>query len=231
MGICARRLLSGTSGNRNVKGAYVRLPPFGDGERIGLLGGSFNPPHEGHLLASRLALTRLGLDRVWWLATPGNPLKSRSDLAALHARLAASRALVHDPRIVVTGFESEIGSAFTIDAVRYLKARAGRARFVWIMGADNLAQFHLWRRWREIAATFPMLVVDRPGSSFSPLSSRAGQALARWRIPKREAKTLATTPAPAWIFLHGRRSSASSSALRARQPHSVTDDDGVSRCD
>ena len=206
--------MSGSSESRNLRGAYVRLPLFGDGEKIGLLGGSFNPPHEGHLLASRLALTRLGLNRVWWMATPGNPLKSRSDLAALNARLAASRALVQDSRIVVTGFESEIGSAYTIDAVRYLKARAGAARFVWIMGADNLAQFHRWRDWREIASTFPMLVVDRPGSSFSPLSSRAGQALARWRRPERDASLLASLAAPAWIFLHGPRSAASSSALR-----------------
>ena len=199
-----------------MRGGYVRLPSFGPGERIGLLGGSFNPPHEGHLLASRLALTKLGLDRVWWLATPGNPLKSGADLVALQARLALARALVHDPRIVVTGFESEIGSAFTIDALRYLKARAGRARFVWVMGADNLAQFHRWRDWREIAAIFPMLVVDRPGASFAPLSSQAGQALARWRRPEREAGRLAQMSAPAWMFLHGPRSSQSSTALRLK---------------
>jgi len=197
-----------------MRGAFVRLPPFGAGARIGLLGGSFNPPHEGHLLASRLALTRLGLNRVWWLATAGNPLKSTSDLAALNERLAASQALVDDTRIVVTGVESEIGSTYTLDTLRYLKRRAGGAKFVWIMGADNLMQFHRWREWEEIAATFPMLVVDRPGSSFSPLSSRAGQTLARWRRPEREAATLADAPAPAWMFLHGPRSAQSSSALR-----------------
>ena len=197
-----------------MRGAYVRLPPFGAGARIGLLGGSFNPPHVGHLLASRLALTRLGLNKVWWLATPGNPLKSSADLAALHLRLAASQALVDDPRIVVTGVESEIGSTYTLDTLRYLQRRAGGARFVWIMGADNLAQFHRWRDWEEIAATFPILVVDRPGSSFAPLSSRAGQALARWRRPEREAATLPDARAPAWIFLHGPRSNLSSSALR-----------------
>ena len=197
-----------------MRGAFVRLPPFGAGARIGLLGGSFNPPHEGHLLASRLALTRLKLDRVWWLATPGNPLKSRADLAALNERLAASQALVHDPRIVVTGAESEIGSTFTCDTLRYLKARASGAKFVWIMGADNLAQFHRWRAWEEIAATFPMLVVDRPGSSYAPLSSRAAQALSRWRWPEREAAQLAEATAPAWVFLHGPRSALSSSAIR-----------------
>ena len=199
-----------------MRGAFVRLPPFGAGARIGLLGGSFNPPHEGHLLASRLALTRLRLNQVWWLATPGNPLKSSADLAALHVRLAASQALVHDPRIVVTGVESQIGSTYTLDTLRYLKRRAGGARFVWIMGADNLAQFHRWRDWQEIAATFPMLIVDRPGSSFAPLSSRAGQALARWRRPEREAVSLADALAPAWVFLYGPRSAQSSSALRRR---------------
>ena len=197
-------------------GAFVRLPPFGPGQTIGLLGGSFNPPHEGHLLASHLALTRAGLDRVWWLATPGNPLKSTADLAALRARLEAARALIHDPRIAVTGFESEIGSRYTADTLRYLKLHAPGARFVWIMGADNLAGFHRWRDWREIAAMVPMLVVDRPGSSFAALSSRAAQALTRWRRPEGEARRLAFMAAPAWIFLHGRRSGASSTALRAR---------------
>jgi nicotinate-nucleotide adenylyltransferase len=196
---------------------FVRLPPHAPGQAIGLLGGSFNPPHVGHLLASRLALTRLGLDRIWWLATPGNPLKSGADLSALRARLTAARALVHDPRIFVTGFESEIGSRFTVDTLAYLRLRAPGARFVWIMGADNLAQLHRWKRWREIAALAPMLVIDRPGSSFAALSSRAAQALARWRRPESDAPRLAKLAAPAWVFLHGPRSGASSTALRARR--------------
>jgi nicotinate-nucleotide adenylyltransferase len=195
------------------EGGYVRLPAFGAGQAIGLLGGSFNPPHGGHLLASHLALTRLGLSRVWWLATPGNPLKSSADLAALRERIAAAQALTRDSRIAVTGFESEIGSRYTADTLRFLKRRAG-ARFVWIMGADNLAQFHRWREWREIAAMVPILVVDRPGASFAALSSRAGQALARWRRPESDAKRLAFLDTPAWIFLHGPRSSESSTALR-----------------
>ena len=194
----------------------MRLPPFGEGQTIGLFGGSFNPPHGGHLLASHLALTRLGLDRVWWLATPGNPLKSPADLVALRGRLEAARALVHDPRIAVTGFESEIGSRYTADTLRYLKRRASGARFVWIMGADNLAEFHRWRDWREIADSAPLLIVDRPGASFAALSSRAAQALAPWRRPERDAARLAFIKPPAWIFLHGPRSSASSTALRRR---------------
>ena len=197
-------------------GGFVRLPPFAAGQAIGLLGGSFNPPHAGHLLATRLALTRLRLDRVWWLATPGNPLKSRADLAALRARIEAAQALARDPRIAVTGFESEIGSTFTADTLSYLRARGDGARFVWIMGADNLAQFHRWRRWREIAEMAPILVVDRPGSSFAALSSRAAQALARFRRPERDTARLAWLAPPAWIFLHGPRSGVSSTALRAR---------------
>jgi nicotinate-nucleotide adenylyltransferase len=198
-------------------GSYVGLPPFAAGQTIGLLGGSFNPPHGGHLLASRLALTRLGLSRVWWMATPGNPLKSGADLAALRVRLNAARALIHDPRIAVTGFESEIGSAYTADALRFLKDRAAGARFVWIMGADNLAQFHRWREWREIAELVPILVVDRPGASFAALSSHAAQTLARWRRPESDAALLAYLKPPAWIFLHGPRSNLSSTALRRGQ--------------
>jgi nicotinate-nucleotide adenylyltransferase len=201
------------------EGGYVRLPPFAAGQTIGLLGGSFNPPHRGHVLASHLALTRLGLDRLWWLATPGNPLKSSADLAALRARIEAAQVLARDPRIAVTGFESEIGSRYTADTLRYLTRRAPRARFVWIMGADNLAQFHRWRDWQEIAASVPILVVDRPGASFAPLSAPAAQALARCRRPENEAAWLAQMKPPAWIFLHGPRSSASSTALRrARAP-------------
>jgi nicotinate-nucleotide adenylyltransferase len=199
-------------------GGYARLPAHAAGQAIGLLGGSFNPPHRGHWLASHLALTRARLDRVWWLATPGNPLKSHADLADLRVRIAEAQALARDPRIAVTGFESEIGSRYTADALRYLARRAAGARFVWIMGADNLAQFHRWRDWEEIAATTPLLVIDRPGSSFAAVSSRAAQALARWRLPEAEVGRLAWTPAPAWAFLHGPRSSASSTALRRRGP-------------
>ena len=122
-----------------------RLPPFAPGMRIGLLGGSFNPPHEGHALITRLALRRLALDRVWWLVTPGNPLKSLTGLAALNARIEAARRLDVGPRVVVTDIEAQIGSRFTYDTLRWLKRRAPGVHFVWIMGADNLRQFHLWR--------------------------------------------------------------------------------------
>ena len=183
--------------------------------RIGLLGGSFNPPHAGHALATRLALTRLGLDRVWWLVTPGNPLKSQAELAALQARVEAARRLVAGPRVAVTDIEAQIGARYTYDTLAWLKRRAPDVRFVWIMGADNLRQFDLWRHWRTIADLTPIAVVDRPGSTLSAMSSRAAVALARWRVPEREARRFADLAPPALIFLHGPRSELSSTLLRA----------------
>ncbi len=187
--------------------------------RIGLLGGSFNPPHEGHALVTRLALTRLGLDRVWWLVTPGNPLKSQAELAALHARVEAARRLVAGPRVAVTDIEAQIGARFTYNTLEWFGRRAPQARFVWLMGADNLRQFHLWRHWRTIADLVPIAVVDRPGSTLMAMSSPAAYALSRWRVPELEAARLAELAPPAFLFLHGPRSEVSSTLLRSlREP-------------
>jgi len=193
---------------------FPRLPPFAQGMRIGLLGGSFNPPHEGHALITRLALRRLALDRIWWLVTPGNPLKSLTGLAALKARVEAARLLDVGPRVVVTDIEAQIGSRFTYDTLLWLKRRAPGVHFVWIMGADNLRQFHLWRHWRLIADLVPIVVVDRPGSTLKAISSPAGAALASWRVPEHDAARFATMRPPALLFLHGPRSKLSSTALR-----------------
>jgi nicotinate-nucleotide adenylyltransferase len=195
-----------------------RLPPFAAGMRIGLLGGSFNPPHEGHALVTRLALTRLRLDRVWWLVTPGNPLKSKAELAALQARVEAARRLVAGPRVAVTDIESEIGARYTYETLAWLTRRAPHVRFVWIMGADNLRQFHLWRHWRAIADLTPIVVVDRPGSTLRAMSSRAAIALSPWRIAEGEAPRFAGLDPPALIFLHGPRSELSSTLLRGGRP-------------
>jgi nicotinate-nucleotide adenylyltransferase len=192
----------------------VRLPPFTPGQTIGLLGGSFNPPHEGHRLISQLALHRLRLDRLWWLATPGNPLKPSANLAEMRARIEAAQRLTRDPRIAVTGFEAEIGSRYTYETIVWLKRRAPGAHFVWIMGADNLSQFHRWRHWRAIADLVPILVVDRPGSTVRSLASRAGVVLSRYRRPESEGARFARLRPPAFMFLHGPRSSLSSTALR-----------------
>ncbi len=191
------------------------LPPHAPGMRIGLFGGTFDPPHQAHLAAALLALKRLQLDRVWWLVTPGNPLKNTNGLAPLGQRIAAARALTHHPRIDVTGLEAVIKTRYTYDTIRWLKARCPGVRFVWIMGADNLRSFHRWQRWRDIAKLMPIVVVDRLGPSLYAGASPAGQALRLSRIPEHAVTTLPGRNPPAWTFLHGLKSPLSSTALRA----------------
>jgi len=183
--------------------------------RIGLFGGTFDPPHGAHRAACLIAMKRLDLERVWWLVTPGNPLKDSRGLAPLEERIAAARALAHHPRIDVTGLEADIGAHYTYDTMRYLLACCPGVRFVWIMGADNLRTFHRWQKWRDIAAMVPFAVIDRLGPSLYATAGLAGQALARYRLPDSQAKLLADRRPPAWIYLHGLKSPLSSTALRA----------------
>lgn len=190
------------------------LPPYTQGMRIGLLGGSFNPPHLAHRAISLFALKRLQLDRVWWLVTPGNPLKEHGALRELGARMEAARAVARDPRIEVSCLESVIRTRYTIDTINTLRRRASGLRFVWIMGADNLAQFHRWQDWRRIAAQVPIAVIDRPPQSFRALAAPAARALSRYRLPEDEAAMLADQPPPAWVFLTGLKLSLSSTGLR-----------------
>jgi nicotinate-nucleotide adenylyltransferase len=190
------------------------IPSYSSGMRIGLLGGSFNPPHLAHRAISQFAIKRLQLDRVWWLVTPGNPLKDKRTLHDLEERIVAARRVANDPRIQVSCLESVIGTRYTVDTVRYLRRRASTLRFVWIMGADNLAQFHRWQSWLDIASEIPIAVIDRPPQSFRALASPAAQALARYRLPENQARTLTDHRAPAWVFLTGLKLSLSSTGLR-----------------
>jgi nicotinate-nucleotide adenylyltransferase len=190
------------------------IPPYGNGMRIGLLGGSFNPPHVAHRIISLFAIKRLKLDRVWWLVTPGNPLKDPAALGDLEQRARAARQLANDPRIDVSCLEAVIGTSYTVDTITYLRRRASGLRFVWIMGADNLAQFHRWQNWRRIASEVPIAVIDRPPQSFRALAAPAAQALARYRLPENQAGRLAEQRAPAWEFLTGMKSKLSSTGLR-----------------
>lgn len=199
-------------------------PPAAAGQRIGLYGGSFNPAHAGHFHVSRTALRRLGLDRVWWLVSPGNPLKDPGLLAPLDARITAARRIATDPRIDVTAFEAAIGSRYTVDLLRWLRRRRPDLRFVWIMGADSLGSFHRWRHFEAIAALMPIAVIDRPGHTLTALSAPAARRLAAARLPEFEASTLPARTPPAWVFLHGPRSDLSSTALRARRTFSGTGD-------
>jgi nicotinate-nucleotide adenylyltransferase len=191
------------------------LPPHAPGMRIGLFGGTFDPPHQAHLAATLLAMKRLKLDRVWWLVTPGNPLKNTKHLAPLGERIEAARRITHHPRIDVTGLEAVIKTRYTYDTISWLIARCPGVRFVWIMGADNLRSFHRWQRWRGIAGLVPIVVVDRLGPSLYAASSAAGQALRAYRVSEKALSSLPLRSPPAWAFLHGLKSPLSSTALRA----------------
>jgi len=193
----------------------VILPPHAPGMRIGLFGGTFDPPHAAHRAACLLAMRRLGLDRVWWLVTPGNPLKDTDGLTPLAQRIAAARALANHPRIDVTDLEADLGTSYTYETIHYLVQRCPGVQFVWIMGADNLRHFHRWQRWRDIAKLVPIAVVDRLGPSLYSAAGVAGNALAWARIPETAAKSLPGRKPPAWLFLHGLKSPLSSTALRA----------------
>jgi nicotinate-nucleotide adenylyltransferase len=196
--------------------SLIQLPPYARGMRIGLFGGTFDPPHEAHRAACLLAMKRLGLDRVWWLVTPANPLKDTRGLTPLSERIRAIRAFARHPRIHVSGFEAAIGSHHTFKTLLFLRRRCPDVHFVWIMGADNLRSFHRWRKWRQIAGLVPMAVVDRLGPSLYATGGIAAQTLARWRIPESAAKTLPSREPPAWTYLHGLKSPLSSTALRQK---------------
>ncbi len=184
--------------------------------RIGLLGGSFNPAHDAHRALSLLAWKRLGLDRVWWLVSPGNPLKENSVLPPVEDRIKQAREVSASPYIDVAAPEVAYRTRYTFDTLKRLLASSPDARFVWLMGADNLAQFHRWKRWQEIAKMMPIAVIERPGDEDAPLSSKAAHALARYRMDESDAALLMSMRPPAWIYLHGLKSPLSSTSLRMK---------------
>ncbi|WP_193367105.1 nicotinate-nucleotide adenylyltransferase [Pelagibius marinus] len=193
-----------------------QVPP--PGTRVGLLGGSFNPAHAGHREISHEALTRLGLDRVWWLVSPQNPLKSPEEMAPLAERLARAREAADDPRILVTGLETRLGSAYTADTLRALTHLLPRVNFVWLMGADNLIQVHKWQDWPQIFNSLPVAVFDRPSYSLRALSGKAARAFARYRLNDSSARHLAEARPPAWAFIRCRLNPQSATEIRARTP-------------
>jgi nicotinate-nucleotide adenylyltransferase len=199
---------------RAVDRITAHPPHAAPGQAIGLLGGSFNPPHTAHRMISELVLRRLGLAKVWWIVSPGNPLKRRADTAPFAERLELCRDIAKNSHIVVTDFEADLDSPYTASTLAFLKARTPLVRYVWIMGADNLASFERWQRWREIFTMMPVAVVDRPGWRHKALASKAARAFADSRVPEAKARGLANRPPPAWTFLTGPLSRVSSTALR-----------------
>lgn len=193
----------------------TEIPPSAPGMRIGLFGGSFNPMHDGHRLVMEETLRRLELHALWVLVTPGNPLKDNSGLPPLEHRVRAARAFVTDPRIRVTGFEAAKGFSYSWQTIDFLTTTMPDRRFVWIMGADSLADFHRWQRWRDMAAKIPFAVYVRPGAARRALASRAAATLDHAQLDETDAALLARCQAPAWIYLQGRQSTLSSTAIRA----------------
>ena len=191
------------------------LPLARAGQSIGLFGGSFDPAHPGHLHVSREALKRFGLDRVWWLVSPGNPLKPKGP-APLAQRLAVARALVDHPRIIVTDIEARIGTRYTAQTIAALQTLCPGVRFVWLMGADNLAQFHRWQDWQEIMGRVAVGVLARPGSRIAARTAKAASIYRHAKLPAEAAHLLAHARPPAWCFVNLPMIDASSSAIRAR---------------
>ena len=187
-------------------------------KRIGLLGGSFNPAHGGHRRISLFALHALGLDEVWWLVSPGNPLKPKAGMASLAARLASAVKQAKGTRIIPTAIERELGTRYTIDTLRRLQLRYPKHRFVWLMGSDNLAQLHRWRDWRSIARTMPIAVVARPGYDRDACASPAGAWLGRYRRSAASLSNRAGWSAPALITLRFDPDPRSATAIRRADP-------------
>ncbi len=202
---------------QDVAQDYLHMPVAPVGAKIGLFGGSFNPPHAGHVLVAELALERLGLDQLWWMVTPGNPLKDASELAPLFRRIALSEDLITDKRIRVTAFEASYQVRYTADTLALVRQHNPDKHLVWVMGADNLRNFHHWQEWDEIARTYPIAVINRPGSNMAAEDSVMAQQFSAARLPEAYAVMLATQQAPAWVFIHGPQSELSSTQLREQQ--------------
>ena len=190
------------------------IPYAAPGQVIGLLGGSFDPAHAGHAHITREALKRFGLDQVWWLVSPANPLKAHGP-APMNERIAQAQNVIDPPRVKVTGIEARLGTRYTAQTLRAMQQLYPTQRFVWLMGADNLAQFHLWQDWEDIAQRVPMGILARPGQRISARMSRAATLFAPYRIQGRYSQKLAQADAPAWCFVNVPMMDVSSSAIRA----------------
>ncbi|MBO9576913.1 MAG: nicotinate-nucleotide adenylyltransferase [Sphingobium sp.] len=202
---------------------------------VGLLGGSFNPAHGAHRAISLFAREALGLDEVWWLVSPGNPLKPAVGMAPLPARVISARSQARRAAIRVTAIERELGTRYTADTLAALRKRYPHIRFIWLMGEDNLAQFHQWRRWRDIARTMPIAVIARPGYNEAAHGSAAMAWFRRSVRPASQRKSWTAWRLPALVLLRFRPDPRSATLLRQRDPHwhqkhaQATPRDGVTR--
>lgn len=191
------------------------VPFSAPGQRVGLLGGSFDPAHEGHAHITREALKRFGLDQVWWLVSPGNPLKERGP-ASLEKRLSAARKTMVHPKVKISDIEDKLGTRFTAETLEHMISLYPTTHFVWLMGADNLATFHHWDRWRSIMETVPLGVLARPRQRLSATMSTAAEIYGRFRVPAASSRRLALLKPPAWCFVNVPMVALSSTKIRAQ---------------
>jgi len=187
------------------------------GLHIGLLGGSFNPAHAAHLAMSAYALKRLGLDQVWWLVSPQNPLKSNKDMAILVTRIKKAYGVARHPKIIVTDLESQFGTRYTIDTLRVLRKHFPRTRFVWLMGADNLKQIPRWHKWPLVFRSMPVAVFRRPGYAAGRGVGKAAQRFDGAWLSAQRSRHLAQYPAPAWLVLDNPLNTLSATAIRGHR--------------
>lgn len=196
------------------------MPLATKGQRIGLLGGSFDPPHHGHVTISHEAMKRLQLDQLWWLVSPGNPLKGAPS-QGFAERMAACRGMLRHPRMHVSDFEMRQGMRYTAQTIARLRHLRHDLRFVWLMGADNLGQFHQWAEWRSIIETVPIAVLARPGQRISARMSPAARMYRSAKLPSKQANSLAGRDAPAWVFLNIPMQDISSTEIRAERANGI----------
>lgn len=196
----------------------MTIPSFGPQTKliVGLLGGSFNPAHEGHVYISELALKKLGLDCVWWLVSPQNPLKSSKNMAPIEKRVEMAKKIASDPKIHITTLETKLGTRYTADTLKNLSMRYPNVRFVWIMGADNLAEFHRWKNWTGIFKGCRIAIFHRPTYALRALSSKAANRFASSRLSSRQAHVLKRKRSPAWVFLPIRGKAISATKIRSQ---------------
>lgn len=190
-------------------------PSLFSGRSVGLLGGSFNPAHDGHRHIAETALARLGLDEIWWMVSPHNPLKATAEMMPLADRLVSAAAMADHPAMRITDIENGLGTTYTAETLSIITAMYPQDRFVWIMGADNLVQIPRWKDWSKIFNTVPIAVFARPTYSVGALSGVAAHRFARRRMSENHARQLAWTEAPAWTFIHCKLNTTSATAIRA----------------
>ena len=195
----------------------IRSGLAGNGSRVGLLGGSFNPAHDGHLHISRQALMRLGIDKIWWLVSPQNPLKSEKNMASFKKRFINAKLAATDSRIIVTDLEDRAGTRFTIDTLCMLREFFPENKFVWIMGADNLIEFPRWQGWEQLFTLVPIAVFDRAPYSAQALSGKAATMFAKNRLLNRKARNLADFKTPVWTFFQTPLHAGTATAIRSKQ--------------